>query len=812
MGETLKSNGCTRRNFIKGAAALAATGALMANVPLAVAEEPAATCPDQLFGGYCACNCGGGCYLNVHVRDGQVVRTSARDLPNTEFNRICSKGATHVGRLYTSKRVLYPMKRIGERGAGEFERITWEEAISTICENWKAATDKYGPQGFGILNGSGNYSLANGTCNGISGYQLLQNITGASCLALNVDAGMGFGTSRAHGGVKTVNGILDRKNAKVQVMWGCNPPNALPQTMHFFMEAKEQGTKLIVIDPLYDTMASKADWWIPVKAGTDGALALGCLNVLLTNGWVPEERLRDVTNAPFLVKEDGSFLRMSDLGVAPAEGETSPIALWCANSGKAVPFDKAGNPAITGITEVEGIKVQTVYDQVMANIAQYTPEVAAEICGLTPEDVVELARVYAFDGPVSTEQALGFNHYQNTHYATWAQALVVMLTGNYGKAGASYGMTEEYLIQLMFPNYGALYPTDSKGNPCQGPGRTIIDPQILQTIQNESFAGDGIGLGGAYIHGSNPASTFAEHSYTESWLKAIDFLVCADMYMSETMKYADIILPSAHWFEKEDLGFLFATHPYVCWNEQAVEPAGEAKSDFEIFGMIAEGLGYGDYWPASAREFIDNVLNSDTFKALGINVENMIANGAMSLYPGNEDYVTEVPATGLETGRIYLQHEKPAIGYNVGQDIDVSKELTLQFVEGTYMGEHSENRAKHPFHVIGEKMRTHTHTQWSEVDYVKEYEPEPIARFNPDDAAELGIQENDYVKLYNDNGYVVMKAVLNAGVPPKTITSGRSWNAEDFVDGHFASLCNIDFNQVCANQAFNDCAVSVEKA
>ncbi len=91
------------------------------------------------------------------------------------------------------------------------------------------------------------------------------------------------------------------------------------------MEAQENGTKLIVIDPVYNATASKADWWIPVKGGTDGALALGMLNEMFEKGWITDELLRANTNADLLIKEDGTFLRMSDLGVEPTEGDPDPV-------------------------------------------------------------------------------------------------------------------------------------------------------------------------------------------------------------------------------------------------------------------------------------------------------------------------------------------------------------------------------------------------------------------------------------------------------------------------------------------------------
>ena len=812
MAELIGSSGFSRRSFIKGAAVFGTAGMLAGCTPKTDdkdiddgGKKEIVPSPDVLYPGACSGNCGGGCWLNVHVRDGQVVRTSARDFPNTAYNRICPRGATHVGRIYSAKRLLYPMKRVGARGSGQFERISWDEAINTVTTNWKSITEKYGPQGFGIEWGSGNYQLVHGTCNGVSSLWRLMNMTGASEVPLDVDAGVGFGTSHAHGGLSTVNGPMDIPNAKTIISWGCNPGNALPQIMHFFLERKDAGVKYVVIDPLFDANASRADMWVPVQAGTDGALALGILNELFKNKWVSEDIIKNMTNCPFLVKADGTFVRMSDAGVAPAEGETSPIALLDADTNKLVPFSETTNPVYTGVSNVNGIAVRTAYDIFMESVNKYPAEEASKLCGVSVADIKELARIYHEDGPVRTEMMLGMNHYRNAHYASWPMVLIPMFTGNIGVKGGGCGMLEEYLPQLTLPNYGALYPAGAPG-----PGRHIPVPNILEATQG-GLQGDGIPLKGLFIHGSNPASTFAEHDNTMAWMNNLDFLVVSDMYMTETMSMADIILPAAHWFEKEDLSYLFSTHPYLAWNAKAIEPQGEAKADFEILGLIAKGLGLGDMWPKTSRDYMNEVLGSDYYAAMGITTDNLEQQGAMSLRPGSEDYVAST-TTALETGRWYVYQEAVMKSYYYYTDIDESLEHVPQFVEGTFMGQHTDHRAKYPFHAMGEKMRTHTHSQWSECALVREYEAGPVARINPNDAAELGIKEGDNVKLSNEFGHVVMKAALSASVPPKTIVSGRSWNKEDFIDGHFAAICSIGFNQVCANQAFNDASVVLEKA
>ena len=453
------THGFTRRSFIKGAAALTAAGALVGCSPQTknleetdVKQEAPET---QIFSGVCRGNCSGGCFLNVHVRDGQVVRTSARDLPNTEYNRICPRGLTHVGRIYSAERVLYPMKRVGERGSNDFERISWDEALDIITEKWKKYREEFGPQSIMFFKGTGNHALYGGSGVPGGGCSKFENILGCTTYVLDIDAGTGYGAQRAHGGADLSNELTDTKNAKTKVVWGSNPAISLPQAFHFMMEAKENGTRFIVIDPVYNANAAKADWWVPVKGGTDGALALGVLNVLFANGWIDDDTIRNKTNCGLLIKEDGAYLRMSDLGVEPTEGPVDPAtgkpkvidlpAVWDEAQGKAVPYNETTTPALEGVGEVEGFVVQTVYENAMEQIAPWTPEKASEVCGVSVDDIRELARVYHEDGPVSTSITQGHNHYQNAHYTGWLLYLVCLLTGNFGKPGAALGASAEYL-------------------------------------------------------------------------------------------------------------------------------------------------------------------------------------------------------------------------------------------------------------------------------------------------------------------------------------------------------------------------------
>ena len=182
----------------------------------------------------------------------------------------------------------------------------------------------------------------------------------------------------------------------------------------------------------------------------------------------------------------------------------------------------------------------------------------------------------------------------------------------------------------------------------------------------------------------------------------------------------------------------------------------------------------------------------------------------MRIYPEG-DKLGSADVLATETGRIQL-YQETAVPNNVATvEFDISKERGLYWETPQFIGEDREYRQQYPYSVLSEHMRTHTHTQWWECGYVREFEREPVVRINPDDAAELGIVEGDTVRLYNDNGYVVMKAAISAGLPRKMVSSGRSWQKDDFIDGHFANLSSKDYNPMIANQAFNDVAVAIEK-
>lgn len=803
----------TRRTFLKASAVTAVAAGTVAANPWGTAMkalaqedvESASVIKDKIVAGVCRGNCFGGCLLNVHVRNGKVVQTSMREMPNPEYNRICVKGLTHVQRIYSKDRLKYPMKRAGERGEGKWERISWDEAITTITDKWKEYQSQYGKNSFSIGWGSGSYGSLSGVGIGNPVNRLL-NVSGSSLLNMSVDAAQGLSGTNALGlGPNfNMNEAADFKNAKTIFCWGANPVNAQQQTMHFLVEARDNGTKFIVIDPVYNGTAARADMFVPVRPGSDGALALGMMNIVVRENWIDEPFLKKSTVAPFLVKEsDGKYLRQSDLGVL-VEGALNEPIVWDSTTNTHSTASVIANPALRGSYTINGIKVTTAYDLLLERIAEYPPEKAAEICNIPVDTIEEITRIYATNKPSTIYQNFGIDHYVNGHYAIFAIYALAMITGNLAKSGACCGMG--LITGLSAANiFGTLFP------PGAAPALEISQLKLSEVLETKMYGNTPVDLKGVYFTHVNFAGNRIDRRNTLEALKKLDFIAVADMNMNETAQYADILLPVAHWFELDDIFISYSAHPYVLLQEKAVEPLYECKSDFEIVKLLADKLGHGNHFAMDETEYMKLWLDSDGAKGLGITLERLQKEKAVRCLPGELFIHGEGGVFPTPTGRAQFYLESPAPNLNYGQQFDIAKER-LPYHEPPHEAWHENPlHEKYPFSVIQDHTRWRTHSQWWDVAMLKELEPEPTLKINSVDASPRNIKTGDIVKVFNDRGHVLIKAIINDAVQPGVLTMPKGWEKQEFIDGHYQDLTSRVTNPVCANSAFFDLLVGVEK-
>lgn len=815
----------SRRTFLKGSmAATAAVGAMSLigcqsadettgettpaeTIPETTAEAPSVSpeIEEQVYCGSCRGNCGGGCFLNIHVRDGKVVRTSARDLPDPQYNRICIKGLTLPYRIYNSDRLKYPLRRVGERGAGQWEQITWDEAIQEITDKWKSYHAEFGTDSVGVYYGSGNYAVANGGAVG-SARGLFQNVIGACTIAACVDAAHAPGIQPVLGTMGPMCGANEPKdllNAKTILVWGANPVNSQQQTTHFLLEAKDNGTKLITIDPTFTGTAAKSDIYVPVRAGSDAVLAYAMMNVIIEEDLVDWEFVKAHTDAGMLIKAtDKTYLRLSDIREL-AEGETdAPVMMN--QDGTCDVHTAVTDPVLRGTYEVNGISVTTVFDYTLEALAQYTPEYAEQVCAVPVDQIKEVARIYATNTPSTIYTFFGMDHYVNGHYGFRAVAMLAALTGNTGKAGAYCGMQEA--MGTNFTNFYAMYPAEPIISSLS------IPITMLNEVMDSGKLGDQeVNLKSIYCCHANIIGNSGNRQEVLEGISKVEFMVVADINMNETAQYADIVLPVAHWFEVDDMNGSFGTSPYMTLQEKAIEVPYECKGDYEIFKLLAAGMGKEGAMPEDPIDYIKMFLDTDAARELGLTWENLQEKKAIKFLPGDNYVQSEGGNFATATGRAQFYNEAPTPVAAYLDGFDPEHERSAYWEPPYEAWYENPKHEKYPFNMLQTHLRWRTHTQWWDVPALDEIAGEPNIHMNPADAAAKGISDGDQVKVYNDRGYVVLVAYLDNGVQPGTITMPHGYENGQFIDGHYQDLTQNEMHPMTANTGFFDALVDVEK-
>ncbi|MGI6217051.1 MAG: molybdopterin-dependent oxidoreductase, partial [Coriobacteriales bacterium] len=385
------------------------------------------------------------CTVEVHSRGDKITRVQKHRMPGEDpCNEICMKGVLSAQIPYAKNRVLHPLKRVGERGEGKWEQISWEQALDEICDKIKKSTEKYGPRSI-VLNQfwcgyPGDYRS--------TGNDLIYRFAfawDASILEYqSVDYGLVFGDFVDYGLPCNNSHKVLRESNNLIIIWGGNPlgytrPAA---TTRLLLDAQERGAKIIHISNLFDVSSARADEWIPVKSGTDAALAMGMANVLIRDGLVDREFLLKRTAAAYLVRCDtGKYLRAKDID-PDADEDMFVIAdeggnvIYMPRITMQAPFVGYGdfNPDLEAELELNGIKCKTSYIMYVDHVAPWTPEKQEEVTGVPAETCVRLAHKYVESSPATMYVYYGFR-YGNGVQSLRALNALCFMSGNLGRPG-----------------------------------------------------------------------------------------------------------------------------------------------------------------------------------------------------------------------------------------------------------------------------------------------------------------------------------------------------------------------------------------
>lgn len=471
----------------------------------------------------CPHDCPDTCALLVKVTDG--VATEVRGDPEhpTTAGVLCAKVARYTERTYHKDRLLYPQKRVGRKGEGKFARISWEEAIDTIASRLKiiAETDP-----LAVLPYS--YAGTMGLVQGDSMSQRFFHKFGASFLDRTICATAGGTGYKYTIGARIGTDMEQTQNAQLIIIWGGNP---IASSLHFWIraqEAKRKGAKLIAIDPYRSLTAEKCHQHIALLPGTDAALALGLMHVL-----IKEDLL------------DHDYIAQYTFG----------------------------------------------FEQLKQRAQEWPPERVAKVCGISVAEVVELARMYGATAKRGEASMIRMNYgVQRVHGGGMAVRNIACLPALVGAwrhaaGGAQLSLSDSFPKDMAALQRPDLFPVGQKQ-------RTINMSTIGDDLLQESSDQFGPKIAALIVYNSNPVAIAPESSVVAKGFAREDlFTVVLEHFQTDTADYADILLPATTQLEHLDAHSAYG-HLYMMANNPAIAPIGEAKPNTEIFRLLAERMGF----------------------------------------------------------------------------------------------------------------------------------------------------------------------------------------------------------------------------
>ena len=390
----------------------------------------------------------GSCSWRVYTKDGVVFREEqAARYPQIERGvpdmnpRGCQKGCTFSEVMYGSERITYPMRRVGERGEGKWERITWDAALSDIADSMIDAVQSHGPESIIHEFGTGE----GGTVHGAIPSWRLTRLLGGTVLDSNaLTSDFNVGLYETFGKFQFASSIDDWYHADLILLWHMNPLYTRIPSAHYITEARYNGTKVVSIAPDYNASTIHADLYVPVEIGTDAALGLAISKIIIDEGTYNADFVKEQTDLALLVRTDtGRYLRQPDID---GTGREDQLYFWDATTNALARASRRTlrlgkiDPALEGAHQVilaDGatVEVRPVFAVLREHLEAYTPERASAITGASANTIRRLAAMVAKAKRVHILQGFNTPKYYHGDLMERSMALVLALTGNFGRQG-----------------------------------------------------------------------------------------------------------------------------------------------------------------------------------------------------------------------------------------------------------------------------------------------------------------------------------------------------------------------------------------
>ena len=732
----------SRRSFLKVSAATAGVAALTSLTGCSNDEEtieiPANTKPENFstggdwFKNTCPRNCHDTCSLKTQVIDGKVIRIKGDETNPYTGGNLCVKMNHYVNYLYSQDRLMYPMRRVGKKGEGKFERISWKDAFKEIAKQTKKILKEDGPNAIQQYNYSGNLGYVQNYGMPVRYFNKLgaASVKGNICLATGV-ASLPY----TYG---SYLGIDPEKYAdtKLYVSWGTNESATAVHSVKFIKKCQENGGKVVVINPTPTPVSEFADMYIKIKPGTDTVLALAVANILI------QENLYD--------KE---YCEQYTIGL----------------------------------------------DELKIEAAKYPVEIASEITGVSKEQIIELAKTYGTIKPSILRMGYGIQRHFNGGTMLRAISFLPALVGMVGAGeDAGFVFINDGYWQVDWNKLGA-------GQLNTNENRNVISyTKLGEALNGLLDTTKETPIKHLFVFNGNPMASVPNVELIRKGLEREDlFTVVADIFHTETVDYADIVLPATTFFEHEDMNQDYFAN-YVKYNEPAIEALGECKSNHHIFQELAKEMGFKDKeFDLTTGEIIAEILENASEIYGGITYSDIKEKHWQKLAIGVpfEDKKFNTPSGKIE---FYSETIKNDWGLHPVVEHIAPEESK---------GGNKELISKYPLQFMTLHTKNLINGQLSQLPHIQNVMGDPMLYINPVDAEARGLNDGDMVTVKNDRGDCKLKVKITSEkvLPGYVLSYACPWG-KLFGGRNVNSTTSDRYSDIGEGSSFHSNLVEVVKA
>ena len=699
--------------------------------------------------GACPHDCPDTCSMVITVENDRVVKVRGNpDHPFTD-GRLCVKVNHYEERIHHPDRVLQPLKRSGPKGSGQFTRVSWPAALEEIATRWKQTIKEHGPTA--ILPYS--YLGTEGILNGLNVGDAFFNKLGATISERT------FCDSAACTGYMMTVGPTPGTDpesfvhSRYIILWACNTISTNLHHWPFIAEAQKRGAKIVVVDPVRTRTARQADWHIAIKPGTDGALALAMINVVISEGLV-----------------DKDYVERYTVG----------------------------------------------YPELAERAKEYPPEKVAPITGIPAADIRRLAREYATTRPSVIRIGVAVERHSGGGQTVRALTCLPALVGAWRDVGGG-------ILQLpiwAFPvKWDALMRPD-----WIKPGTRVLNQWKLGAALTGELKLDPP-IQSLFVYNANPTVVAPEQEKVLKGLAREDlFTVVSEHFITDTARYADIVLPATTQMEQHEIMFSWG-HFYLSLNQRAISPRGEAVPNTELFRRLAAAMRFDDpFFRRTDEQMALDSLDWSSPALAGISMDQLKRDGYARLKVGTPDTYAPHANGGFPTpsGKVELKASMAAGGNFV---LPLFRQGSNEFQDGSPVDpvpayippqESADTNqalaAKYPLNILTPKNHAFLNSGYANIARQLGHAGEQYVMIHPSDARARGIAEGERVEVFNDRGRFEAEAQVTDEVREGVVVSPRGYWASASASARSVNVVNSSrYADIGRAPTFSDTLVEVRR-